>query len=635
MTKIKNTKKGMAKKTLSMSLVVAMLATSNVPVWAAEFSAGEDAVVTSDAETPAVDTADEFTDDASAQAAVVDEAPAVEDTSADVATAADKTGLAVTLVNEDGKVALGNVANVKATIQSGIASSFTSDKSWPSTGEKASGAETRTRARVDWAVDGGAVVSNYFYNDETSVNIPDSIKAAATIGKTVTVKAYIETVNTRRIIANSYRWGDTTSTSAETVSFKVIGNSAADYCASTPLSAEWGTKLSDVAVNPTMQYGASYENGAWYKNGQKVDADYTTTQADITSTFEYKVALKNTGSDFDGAEVTAATLAIIGKSAASISTVAWSGFSTEVANNGTLSCDYDGNAHQITIDHITATNGDKISDAKLKYTYTRDGAETTDFTSAGTITVTATVVEAGVLAENTIITTTLTIKGTDISKNNAATLTTNPLVYNKAHNYLNLSGKTGDALAEAVKEAGIVVEKDGKTLTCGEDYTITAVTLKNEVGAEKVQVTVNGIGNYTGSIVKKLDIIAADVSKATVVDIPDQPYSGNQIKPAVTVTVNGETLVANTDYTVEYSNNVNVGKDATVTITGKGNYTGTITKTFEITSISLANLKKQLKETLNGKVLKIMYQVLDMIIPVKQLIQSKTLMVGRVQMLYG
>ena len=44
MTKIKNTKKGMAKKTLSMSLVVAMLATSNVPVWAAEFSDGSDDV---------------------------------------------------------------------------------------------------------------------------------------------------------------------------------------------------------------------------------------------------------------------------------------------------------------------------------------------------------------------------------------------------------------------------------------------------------------------------------------------------------------------------------------------------------------------------------------------------------------
>ena len=56
MTKIKNTKKGMAKKTLSMSLVVAMLATSNVPVWASEFSDGSDAAAFSaEAETPAVD----------------------------------------------------------------------------------------------------------------------------------------------------------------------------------------------------------------------------------------------------------------------------------------------------------------------------------------------------------------------------------------------------------------------------------------------------------------------------------------------------------------------------------------------------------------------------------------------------
>ena len=49
MTKIKNTKKGMAKKTLSMSLVVAMLATSNVPVWAAEFSDDFDAAVATEA----------------------------------------------------------------------------------------------------------------------------------------------------------------------------------------------------------------------------------------------------------------------------------------------------------------------------------------------------------------------------------------------------------------------------------------------------------------------------------------------------------------------------------------------------------------------------------------------------------
>ena len=66
MTKIKNTKKGMAKKTLSMSLVVAMLATSNVPVWAAEFSDGTDAAFTSESEAPVVE--DNTTDTTEAQA---------------------------------------------------------------------------------------------------------------------------------------------------------------------------------------------------------------------------------------------------------------------------------------------------------------------------------------------------------------------------------------------------------------------------------------------------------------------------------------------------------------------------------------------------------------------------------------
>ena len=76
MTKIKNTKKGMAKKTLSMSLVVAMLATSNVPVWAAEFSDGTDAAV--ETEAPVAET---FSDDA-------EETPVVSDT-ADVNAASE------------------------------------------------------------------------------------------------------------------------------------------------------------------------------------------------------------------------------------------------------------------------------------------------------------------------------------------------------------------------------------------------------------------------------------------------------------------------------------------------------------------------------------------------------------------
>ena len=81
MTKIKNTKKGMAKKTLSMSLVVAMLATSNVPVWAAEFSDGSDVAVATEA--PA-----EFTDETEA-------APVVEDAAEEVSTAQVAEGYTV------------------------------------------------------------------------------------------------------------------------------------------------------------------------------------------------------------------------------------------------------------------------------------------------------------------------------------------------------------------------------------------------------------------------------------------------------------------------------------------------------------------------------------------------------------
>ena len=94
MTKIKTTKKGMAKKTLSMSLVLAMLATSNVPVWAADFSDGTDTAVAAEAEAPVVDATEEFSDDAAAEAPVAEEAaqaeaPVVEDANTEAATAAE------------------------------------------------------------------------------------------------------------------------------------------------------------------------------------------------------------------------------------------------------------------------------------------------------------------------------------------------------------------------------------------------------------------------------------------------------------------------------------------------------------------------------------------------------------------
>jgi GH25 family lysozyme M1 (1,4-beta-N-acetylmuramidase) len=58
-------------------------------------------------------------------------------------------------------------------------------------------------------------------------------------------------------------------------------------------------------------------------------------------------------------------------------------------------------------------------------------------------------------------------------------------------------------------------------------------------------------------------------------------YTGNQIKPGVTVKYGSKTFVKNTDYTVTYGENTEYGK-ATITITGIGNMTGTVTKKFSI-----------------------------------------------------
>lgn len=74
-----------------------------------------------------------------------------------------------------------------------------------------------------------------------------------------------------------------------------------------------------------------------------------------------------------------------------------------------------------------------------------------------------------------------------------------------------------------------------------------------------------------------------------ITKIASQVYTGNKIEPKVKITG----LKEGKDYTVSYKNNKNVGT-ATVTITGKGNYTGKTTTTFTITA-------KKLKATIKIK----------------------------------
>ena len=140
----------------------------------------------------------------------------------------------------------------------------------------------------------------------------------------------------------------------------------------------------------------------------------------------------------------------------------------------------------------------------------------------------------------------------------------------------------------------ITVSCNDVELVKNTDYTVSYSNNKN-VGTATISIT--GIGDYTGTITKNFNIVARDISDTTIGSIPNQIYTGNSISALPVITYNGATLTKGTDYTLTYSNNVNVGT-GTVTITGKGNFKGTTSKTFSISAramsdTSVANVSSQ------------------------------------------
>ncbi len=77
----------------------------------------------------------------------------------------------------------------------------------------------------------------------------------------------------------------------------------------------------------------------------------------------------------------------------------------------------------------------------------------------------------------------------------------------------------------------------------------------------------------------------ASVEAASIAGINSKTYTGKALTQAPTVKLGSTVLTAGTDYTLSYANNVKAGI-ATVTVTGKGNYTGSKSATFSIVAAS-------------------------------------------------
>jgi lipoprotein-anchoring transpeptidase ErfK/SrfK/glucan-binding YG repeat protein len=133
---------------------------------------------------------------------------------------------------------------------------------------------------------------------------------------------------------------------------------------------------------------------------------------------------------------------------------------------------------------------------------------------------------------------------------------------------------------EVYYDANPYDDDKGELLLENVDYSVDYAD-NTDVGTAAFQVT--GMGDYTGVVDVEFEIEAKALSADMVEAIADQTYTGSAIEPQLTVK-NGEiALVKDTDYTVSYTNNTDIGT-ATATVTGTGNYTGSVNVNFTIAS---------------------------------------------------
>lgn len=220
---------------------------------------------------------------------------------------------------------------------------------------------------------------------------------------------------------------------------------------------------------------------------------------------------------------------------------------------------------------VTANNTDVTDQCTLTYVYTPfEGTPTTTASpytaevleNAGVYTVTATPTDGSAITGTGTFT--FLILQRDLAK---ATLAVNDtdLVFNHDE-----------------KKPDVTVTVDGNAQpTKDTDYTITYYNSVNASNAAKAVVTATG-NNFTGSKTEDFTIAPKPITECVVKDIPDQYYTGNEVIPPVTITDGNYTLILGYDYTTA-CDAIGPGT-ATVTIEGKGNYTGTTTKDFVIKS---------------------------------------------------
>lgn len=187
-------------------------------------------------------------------------------------------------------------------------------------------------------------------------------------------------------------------------------------------------------------------------------------------------------------------------------------------------------------------------------------------------------------------TTTVTVKGKGkLSGTKSVTFKINAKpIKNAVITYNNSLTYNGSTLSPAV-----TVKYGNATLKKNTDYT---VAYSNNVNAGTGTITITGKGIYGGSVKKTFTIKKLGISATAVSGTGNKVYTGSVIKPVPAVKVGGRTLKNGTDFTVSYKNNTEPGT-ATLKVTGKGNYSGSVSKTFKITARAINDVEVTIPDT--------------------------------------
>lgn len=173
---------------------------------------------------------------------------------------------------------------------------------------------------------------------------------------------------------------------------------------------------------------------------------------------------------------------------------------------------------------------------------------------------------------------------------------------------------SGTALTAGGKVEGIVSGETVEFTTTGSQTEVGASKNTYELVWKSAKAT-----NYTlvkesiGTLTVKAKSIVPDgpdtpdekKTGITVSEPSDSKYDGKEHKEVLTVTdtKTGKELVAGTDYSVTYSSDLVNAGTVKVTVAGLGNYTGSFTKTYEITKRSVTLTSATASKTYDGQAL--------------------------------